>query len=68
MDGTITEACVIVHFGKRLILSGGTNHAGGIKKAVFTAMTYLLHHARVMAMHCAASIGSEDDVALLFGL
>ncbi|MDY6911023.1 MAG: phosphoenolpyruvate carboxykinase (ATP) [Chloroflexota bacterium] len=67
-DGTNSGAYVIVNFGKRLILVGGTSYAGEIKKSVFTVMTYLLPYARVLPMHCSANIGSNDDVALFFGL
>lgn len=67
LDGTNSEACVIVHFGKRLILIGGTSYAGEIKRSVFTAMTYMLPHARVLPLYCAANMGKDDDVALMFG-
>lgn len=67
IDGTNSEACIIVHFGKRLIIIGGTSYAGEIKRSVFTAMTYLLPHSRVLPLHCAANVGQRDDVALLFG-
>ncbi|MBU1938062.1 phosphoenolpyruvate carboxykinase (ATP), partial [bacterium] len=34
--GTHSEAFIVVHFAKRLILIGGTSYAGEIKKSVFT--------------------------------
>jgi len=68
IDGTKSEAFVIVNFGKRLILVGGTSYAGEIKKAVFTVLNYLLPQGEVLSMHCAANIGVNDDVALFFGL
>ncbi len=68
IDGTSSEAFVIVNFGKRLIIIGGTSYAGEIKKAVFTVLNYLLPQERVLSMHCAANLGSEDDLALFFGL
>jgi len=69
VDGTHSEAFVLVHFGKKLILIGGTAYAGEIKKSIFTVMNYLLPQKGVMAMHCSANYGSdENDVAIFFGL
>ncbi len=69
LDGTNSDAFIVVHFGRKLILIGGTSYAGEIKKSVFTIMHYLLPHQHVLSMHCAANYGkSKDDVALFFGL
>lgn len=68
IDGTKSEAFIIVNFGRRLILVGGTSYAGEIKKAVFTVLNYLLPQGEVLSMHCAANVGLKDDVALFFGL
>lgn len=69
IDGTHSEAFILLHFGKKLILIGGTAYAGEIKKAIFTVMNYLLPQKNVMAMHCSANYGKdENDVALFFGL
>jgi phosphoenolpyruvate carboxykinase (ATP) len=69
IDGTNSEAFVLLHFGKKLILIGGTAYAGEIKKSIFTVMNYLLPQQGVMAMHCSANYGSdENDVAIFFGL
>jgi phosphoenolpyruvate carboxykinase (ATP) len=67
-DGTNSETFILVHFGRRLVLIGGTAYAGEIKKSVFTIMNYLLPLERVMAMHCAANQGPKGDVAIFFGL
>ncbi|MBI3088432.1 MAG: phosphoenolpyruvate carboxykinase (ATP) [Candidatus Omnitrophica bacterium] len=67
-DGTNSPTFILVHFGKRLILIGGTSYAGEIKKSVFTIMNYLLPLERVLSMHCAANVGPAGDVALFFGL
>ena len=53
---------------KKIVLIGGTSYAGEIKKSIFTVMNYLLPKKDVMAMHCSANIGKDDDVAILFGL
>jgi phosphoenolpyruvate carboxykinase (ATP) len=68
IDGTNSEAFIIVNFGKRLIIIGGTSYAGEIKKAVFTVLNYLLPQGKVLSMHCSANMGTGDDVALFFGL
>jgi phosphoenolpyruvate carboxykinase (ATP) len=67
-DGTRSETFIIVDFGKRLVLIGGTTYAGEIKKSVFTIMNYLLPLANVMPMHCSANVGPSGDVAIFFGL
>jgi len=68
IDGTSSEAFILVNFGKKLILIGGTSYAGEIKKAVFTVLNYLLPQEEVLSVHCAANMGGEEDVALFFGL
>ncbi len=68
IDGTNSEAFIIVNFGRGLILIGGTSYAGEIKKAVFTVLNYLLPQEEVLSMHCAANIGKNNDVAIFFGL
>ncbi len=69
MDGTRSEVFILIHFGRKEVLIGGTLYAGEIKKSVFTVMNYLLPQKGVLPMHCAASYGrNENDVAVLFGL
>jgi phosphoenolpyruvate carboxykinase (ATP) len=68
LDGTRSEVFVVIHFGQRLILVGGSHYAGEIKKAVFTVMNYLLPQRKVLSMHCAANAGERGDVAIFFGL
>src|SRR3989338_8953494 len=67
-DGTNSSAFILVHFGKQLVLIGGTSYAGEIKKSVFTIMNYLLPLQRVLSMHCAANVGAQGDTAIFFGL
>jgi len=67
-DGTNSPVFIILHFGKKLALIGGTSYAGEIKKSIFTVMNYLLPQKKVMAMHCSANIGKDNDTAILFGL
>ena len=67
-DKTRSETFILVNFAKRLVLIGGTNYAGEIKKSIFTVMNYLLPLRDVMPMHCSANIGEAGDAALFFGL
>ncbi len=68
IDGTRSEAFVVLNLTKRMILIGGTHYAGEMKKSVFTMMNYLLPAAGVLPMHCAANIGPTGNTALFFGL
>ena len=69
IDGTNSDAFVIIHFGRKLVLIGGTAYSGEMKKSIFTVMNYLLPQQGVMAMHCSANHGATpDDVAIFFGL
>ena len=68
IDGTNSEAFVIVNLRRKLVMIGGTSYAGEIKKSIFTVMNYLLPQENVLSMHCSANIGKDDDVALFFGL
>src|SRR5699024_7670402 len=67
-DGTNSETFIVVSFEKRVILIGGTEYAGEIKKSIFSVMNYLLPEQNVLSMHCSANVGEEGDVALFFGL
>lgn len=67
-DGTHGEAFIILNFAERLVLIGGTQYAGEMKKSVFTILNYLLPLQGVLSMHCSANIGAAGDTALFFGL
>ncbi|MBF0127644.1 MAG: phosphoenolpyruvate carboxykinase (ATP), partial [Magnetococcales bacterium] len=68
VDGTRSEAFILLHLGRREALIGGTGYAGENKKVVFSLMNYLLPLQGVLPMHCSANLGERDDVALFFGL
>jgi phosphoenolpyruvate carboxykinase (ATP) len=66
--GTRSDVVILVHFGRKLVLIGGTHYAGEIKKSIFTILNYTLPLQGVMPMHCSANIGNDGDTALFFGL
>jgi phosphoenolpyruvate carboxykinase (ATP) len=68
MDGTRSGTFIVINFAEKLILIGGTEYAGEIKKSIFTVLNYLLPQAGVLSMHCSANVGSEGDTAVFFGL
>ena len=68
VDGTNSETFIIISFERRIILIGGTEYAGEMKKGIFSIMNYLLPDKGSLPMHCSANVGPEGDVALFFGL
>ncbi len=60
---------VLLHLGRGLVLIGGTNYAGEIKKSVFSALNYRLPSQGVLPMHCSANeaVGG-GNAAVFFGL
>lgn len=68
VDGTNSETFIIISFEKRVVLIGGTEYAGEMKKSIFSVMNYILPEMGILSMHCSANVGQEGDVALFFGL
>lgn len=68
VDGTRSKTFILVNLEKQLILVGGTEYAGEIKKSMFSIMNYLMPLQGIMSMHCSANTGENGDVALFFGL
>jgi phosphoenolpyruvate carboxykinase (ATP) len=68
-DGTRNANFTILSFQHKTILIGGSGYTGEIKKAIFTALNFILPlGSNVLSMHCSVNEGQEGDIALFFGL
>ena len=68
IDGTRSEAAILVDYEKKRVVIAGSQYAGEIKKSVFSVMNYLMPKEGVFPMHCSANIGKDGDSAVFFGL
>ncbi|MBI2718526.1 MAG: phosphoenolpyruvate carboxykinase [Rhizobiales bacterium] len=66
--GTRSETVIALDLANGLVLIGGTQYAGEMKKSVFTVLNYVLPDRGVMPMHCSANVGTVGDCAVFFGL
>ena len=68
VDGTASDTFIALSFDRKMILVGGTQYAGEMKKSIFTVLNYMLPLRDTMPMHCSANVGEAGDSALFFGL
>ncbi|MEQ1770365.1 MAG: phosphoenolpyruvate carboxykinase (ATP) [Devosia sp.] len=66
--GTRTATVIALDMSRNIVLIGGTEYAGEIKKAVFSLFNFHAPLKGVLPMHCSANIGAGGDTALFFGL
>jgi phosphoenolpyruvate carboxykinase (ATP) len=66
--GTRSDTVIAIDLKAGLVLIGGTQYAGEIKKSVFTVLNHLLPPKGVLPMHCSANVGQNGDTAIFFGL
>lgn len=67
-DKVNSEAFIIISFEKKLVIIGGSQYAGEMKKSVFSVLNYIMPQAGVLSMHCSANVGKDGSTALFFGL
>lgn len=69
IDGTHSEAAIIVDYEEKLVLIAGSQYSGEIKKSVFSVMNFILPKEGVLPMHCSANMDPETkETAVFFGL
>lgn len=69
IDETLSQTFILVNFARRMVLIGGTQYGGEMKKSIFSVMNYKLPKQGVLSMHCSANYGTDkNDSALFFGL
>ncbi|MGB5631596.1 MAG: phosphoenolpyruvate carboxykinase (ATP), partial [Waterburya sp.] len=67
-DGIHSEAFIVAHLARKLVIIGGSQYAGEIKKSIFSMMNYFMTKRDVLPMHGAANIDKHGHTALFFGL
>ncbi|MBR3837726.1 MAG: phosphoenolpyruvate carboxykinase (ATP) [Clostridia bacterium] len=68
IDGTHSEAAIIINYETREVLIAGSRYSGEIKKSVFSVMNYVLPKMGVLPMHCSANIDDQGNSTVFFGL
>ncbi len=59
IDGTRSEAAILVDYEAHEVVICGTQYAGEIKKSVFSVMNYVLPKQGVFPMHCSLAVNSR---------
>ncbi len=67
-DGIRSEAFIVIHLAKRIVLIGGSQYSGEMKKSIFSMMNYFMTKQGILPMHGAANIDKHGHTALFFGL
>lgn len=67
-DRLNSEAFIVIHLSKGIVLIGGSRYAGEIKKSIFALLNYRMTQRHVLPMHSAANIDRHGNTALFFGL
>lgn len=66
--GTRTDTVIALDLENKLVLIGGTEYAGEMKKSVFSYLNFLLPAKGIMPMHCSVNEDDEGRSAVFFGL
>ena len=69
IDGTNSEAAIMIDYEAKMIVICGSGYAGEIKKSVFSTMNYVMTKQNVLPMHCSANMDPvTKETAVFFGL
>ena len=68
VNGTASNVFILIDLTRKIVLIGGTQYAGEMKKSMFGVMNFLLPDRGIFPMHCSANIGKNGDTTLFFGL
>ncbi len=69
IDGTRSEAAIMIDYEAHMIIICGSQYAGEIKKSVFSTMNFILPQQGVLPMHCSCNMDPETkETAVFFGL
>ncbi|MCC7460192.1 MAG: phosphoenolpyruvate carboxykinase (ATP), partial [Proteobacteria bacterium] len=66
--GTRSETVIAMDLDNKEIIVVGTLYAGEIKKAVFSAMNYILPELGILPMHAGSNVAANGEVSVFFGL
>ncbi len=69
IDGTRSEAAILLDYDRRLAVICGSQYAGEIKKTIFSTMNYFLPLKGILPMHSSANMDPvTKETAVFFGL
>ena len=68
VDGTNSEAAIVINYETHEVIIMGTSYSGEIKKSVFSVMNYVLPKMGVLPMHCSANVDEYGHSTVFFGL
>ena len=66
IDGTHSEAAIIVDYEQKQVVICGSQYSGEIKKSVFSVMNFLMPKEGVLPMHCSANMDPETHETAVF--
>jgi len=67
--GLNSETFVIFNLQKKIVIIGGTEYGGEMKKGIFSVLHYYLPLKGILSMHCSANVdANNENAALFFGL
>lgn len=69
IDGTRSEAAILLDYEAKIAVICGSQYAGEIKKTIFSTMNFFLPQEGVLPMHSSANMDPDThETAVFFGL